>query len=52
MFLEWQRMRIFVRGGAADLRKQTNELAAMSQVEMSGDPVSGSPPLGPDNNAG
>jgi transposase len=37
MFLDWSAVRIFVRPGATDLRKQINGLAAMAQGEMSGD---------------
>jgi len=42
MFLDWSAVRIFVRPGATDLRKQINGLAAMAQGEMSKDPFSGS----------
>jgi transposase len=42
MFLDWSAVRIFVRPGATDLRKQINGLAAMAQGEMSQDPFSGS----------
>jgi transposase len=42
MFLDWTAVRIFVRPGATDLRKQINGLAAMAQGEMSQDPFSGS----------
>ena len=42
MFLDWSGVRIFVRPGATDLRKQINGLAAMAQGEMSKDPFSGS----------
>lgn len=38
MFLDWTAVRIFVRPGATDLRKQINGLAAMAQGEMSQDP--------------
>jgi len=31
MFLDWTAIRIFVRPGATDLRKQINGLAAMAQ---------------------
>jgi len=41
MFLDWSAVRIFVRPGATDLRKQINGLAAMAQGEMSGDTFSG-----------
>ena len=42
MFLDWATIRIFVRPGATDLRKQINGLAAMAQGEMALDPFSGS----------
>jgi transposase len=42
MFLDWSAIRIFVRPGATDLRKQINGLAAMAQGEMGQDPFSGS----------
>ena len=42
MFLDWSAIRIFVRPGATDLRKQINGLAAMAQGEMSKDLFSGS----------
>jgi transposase len=42
MFLDWTAVRIFVRPGATDLRKQINGLAAMAQGQMSQDPFSGS----------
>jgi hypothetical protein len=38
MFLDWTAVRIFVRPGATDLRKQINGLAAMAQGQMSQDP--------------
>ena len=41
MFLDWSSVRILVRPGATDLRKQINGLAAMAQGEMSGDLFSG-----------
>ncbi len=41
MFIEWEKVRIFVRPGATDLRKQINGLAALAQGEMAGDPLSG-----------
>ena len=41
MFLEWEKVRVFVRPGATDLRKQINGLAAMAQTDMAGDPPSG-----------
>ena len=42
MFLDGSSVRIFVRPGATDLRKQINGLAAMAQGEMSQDLFSGS----------
>ena len=42
MFLDWTAIRIFVRPGATDLRKQINGLAAMAQGQMAQDPFSGS----------
>ena len=42
MFLDWSSVRVFVRPGATDLRKQINGLAAMAQGEMSQDLFSGS----------
>ena len=42
MFIDWSAVRIFVRPGATDLRKQINGLAAMAQGEMAQDPFSGS----------
>jgi len=41
MFLEWDRVKVFVRPGATDLRKQINGLAALAQSAMAGDPLSG-----------
>jgi len=41
MFVEWEKVRVFVRPGATDLRKQINGLAAMAQTVMGGDPLSG-----------
>jgi len=41
MFVDWDRVKIFVRPGATDLRKQINGLAAMAQSLMGGDPLSG-----------
>ena len=42
MFLDGSSVRVFVRPGATDLRKQINGLAAMAQGEMSQDLFSGS----------
>jgi len=41
VFLEWDRVKVFVRPGATDLRKQINGLGALAQSAMSGDPLSG-----------
>lgn len=41
MFPEWEKIRVFVRPGATDLRKQINGLAALAQTAMAGDPLSG-----------
>jgi transposase len=41
MFPELSQLRVFVRPGATDLRKQINGLATMVQSEMKGDPFSG-----------
>jgi transposase len=41
MFPDWNNIRVFVRPGATDLRKQINGLAAMVQAEMNADPLSG-----------
>jgi len=41
MFIEWSRMKIFVRPGATDLRKQINGLATLVQTAMGKDPLSG-----------
>jgi hypothetical protein len=42
MYLNWTAVRIFVRPGATDLKKQINGLAAIAQGQMSQDPFSGS----------
>jgi transposase len=41
MFVDWDRVKVFVRPGITDLRKQINGLAAMVQGPMSLDPFSG-----------
>jgi transposase len=41
MFVDWDRIRVFVRPGATDLRKQINGLAALAQTDMGQDPLSG-----------
>ena len=41
MFVDWESVRVFVRPGATDLRKQINGLAVMAQTVMGGDPLSG-----------
>jgi transposase len=42
MFVDWKAVKVFVRPGATDLRKQINGLAVMVQAEMGLDPFSGS----------
>jgi transposase len=41
MFIEWSNVRIYVRPGATDLRKQVNGLAILVQTTMEQDPLSG-----------
>ena len=41
MFVNWDSVRVFVRPGATDLRKQINGLAALAQTDMGQDPLSG-----------
>ncbi len=41
MFIEWSNVKIFVRPGATDLRKQINGLAILVQTAMGKDPLSG-----------
>lgn len=41
MFIERSRMKIFIRPGATDLRKQINGLATLVQTAMGKDPLSG-----------
>jgi len=41
VFPEWEKVRVFVRPGATDLRKQINGLAALAQTAMAADPLSG-----------
>ena len=41
MFIDWERVRVFVRPGATDLRKQINGLAAITQTDMGQDALSG-----------
>jgi transposase len=41
VFIDWDRVRVFVRPGATDLRKQINGLAAIAQTDMEQDPLSG-----------
>jgi hypothetical protein len=41
VFPEWEKVRVLVRPGATDLRKQINGLAALAQTAMAGDPLSG-----------
>jgi len=42
MFIDWNAVKVFVRPGVTDLRKQINGLAVMVQGEMNLDPFSGS----------
>jgi transposase len=42
MFIDWKAVKIFVRPGPTDLRKQINGLAVMVQAEPGMDPFSGS----------
>jgi transposase len=41
MFIDWKAVKIFVRPGPTDLRKQINGLAVMVQAELGMDPFSG-----------
>jgi transposase len=41
VFIDWDRVRVFVRPGATDLRKQINGLAVITQTDMEQDPLSG-----------
>jgi transposase len=41
MFIDWNAVKIFVRPGVTDLRKQINGLAVMVQGELKLDPFSG-----------
>ena len=41
MFVDWEKVRVFVRPGATDLRKQINGLAVLTQAAMEADPLSG-----------
>ena len=41
MFIDWDRVKVFVRLGATDLRKQINGLAVMVHSLTGGDPLSG-----------
>jgi transposase len=41
MFIEWSKVRVFVRPGATDLRKQINGLTILVQTAMKEDPLSG-----------
>ena len=45
MFVDWERIRVFVLSGATDLRKQINGLAVLAQADMAQDPLSGNPYL-------
>ena len=42
MFIDWKAVKVFVRPGVTDLRKQINGLAVMVQGELKLDPFSGS----------
>jgi len=41
MFRDWSTVRVYVRPGATDLRKQINSLAVVVAQAMSGEPLSG-----------
>ena len=41
MFIDWNAVKVFVRPGVTDLRKQINGLAVMVQGELGLDPFSG-----------
>jgi transposase len=41
VFVNWDSVRVFVRPGATDLRKQINGLAVLAQTDMGQDPLSG-----------
>ena len=41
MKIDWRTVRIFVRPGITDMRKQINGLSVLVQEEMSQDPLSG-----------
>ncbi len=41
MFIDWNTLRVFVRPGATDLRKQINGLAVLVQTAMQENPLSG-----------
>jgi transposase len=41
MFIDWKAVKVFVRPGVTDLRKQINGLAVMVQGELKLDPFSG-----------
>ncbi|NJL30120.1 MAG: IS66 family insertion sequence element accessory protein TnpB [Thermoanaerobaculia bacterium] len=41
MFLDWSRVKIYVRPGVTDLRKQINGLANLVSEGMAGEPLSG-----------
>jgi transposase len=41
MFIEWSKVRVFVRPGATDLRKQINGLTILVQTAINEDPLSG-----------
>jgi transposase len=41
VFVDWSKVRVFVRPGATDLRKQSNGLAVLVEETMGGAPLSG-----------
>ncbi len=42
MFIDWTTVRIFVRPGPTDMRKQINGLSALVQADLEADPFCGS----------
>ena len=42
MIIDWSQVKIFVRPGVTDFRKQINGLSVMVEEELAGDPFSGS----------
>ncbi|MFA5058169.1 MAG: IS66 family insertion sequence element accessory protein TnpB [Opitutaceae bacterium] len=41
MFVDWSRVKVFVRPGSTDMRKQINGLAVLVEEAMAGEPLSG-----------